>query len=61
VKQWYKSKTIWGIAISLLPTILQVAGIPLPIGAALNEAIIAAGGGLAIVGRIQAKDKLSLK
>jgi hypothetical protein len=61
MKQWYKSKTLWGIAISLLPTVLQAFGVPLPIGAALNEIIIAAGGGLAIVGRLQAVDKLTIK
>jgi hypothetical protein len=58
MKQFWKSKTIWGIVISLLPTILQVAGIPLPIGEVLNQVIIAAGGGLAVVGRVKAVDRL---
>ena len=61
MKQFWKSKTIWGIGISLLPTILQVVGIPLPIGEVLNQVIIAAGGGLAVVGRVQADTKLKLK
>ena len=61
MKQFWKSKTLWGIVISLLPTILQVAGIPLPIGEVLSQVIIAAGGGLAVVGRVQAIDKLTLK
>ena len=61
MKKFWKSKTLWGIAISLIPTILQVAGVPLPIGEALNQVIIAAGGGLAVVGRVQATDKLTIK
>ena len=59
MKQFWKSKTLWGITIALLPTILQAAGIPLPIGQVLNEVIIAAGGGLAIVGRVKAVDRLT--
>ena len=61
MKQFWRSKTIWGIAISLLPVILQVAGIPLPIGELATEIIIAAGGGLAVFGRVKAVDKLTLK
>jgi hypothetical protein len=61
MKQWWKSKTLIGIAISLLPTILQLAGVSLPIGEVLPQVIIAAGGGLAVVGRVQAKDRLTLK
>jgi hypothetical protein len=59
MKHFWKSKTLWGIVISLLPTILQIAGIPLPIGEALNQIIIASGGGLAVFGRIQAIDRLT--
>lgn len=59
MKQFWKSKTLWGIGISLLPTILQLLGIPLPIGEVLNQVIIAAGGGLAVVGRFKAVDKLT--
>ena len=61
MKKFWKSKTLWGIAISLLPTVLQLIGIPLPVGEVLNQVIIAAGGGLAVVGRIKAADRLSLK
>lgn len=61
MKKFWKSKTIWGIAISLLPTILQIAGIPLPVGELVNQIIIAAGGGLAVVGRVKAVDKLTFK
>ena len=60
MKKFWKSKTMWGVLISLLPTILQIAGIPLPIGEVLNQIIIAAGGGLAVVGRVKAVDKLTL-
>ena len=61
MKKFWKSKTIWGIVISLLPTVLQVLGVPLPLGEVLNQVIIAAGGGLAVVGRVQAVDRLTLK
>ena len=59
MKKFWKSKTIWGIVISLLPTVLQVLGVPLPLGEVLNQVIIAAGGGLAVVGRVQAVDRLT--
>jgi hypothetical protein len=61
MKQFWKSKTLWGVFITLIPTILQIAGIPLPVGELLGEIIVAAGGGLAVFGRVQAKDQLSLK
>jgi hypothetical protein len=61
MKAWWKSKTLIGIAISLLPTILQLAGIPLPIGELAGQIIIAAGGALAVGGRIKAVDRLSFK
>ena len=61
MKQFWKSKTLWGLTISLLPIILQVAGIPLPIGELATEIIIAAGGGLAVFGRVKAVDKLTLR
>ena len=59
MKKFWKSKTIWGIAISLLPTILQIAGVPLPIGEIATELIIAAGGGLSVFGRVKAVDRLT--
>ena len=59
MKKFWKSKTIWGIAISLLPTVLQLIGIPLPVDEVLNQVIIATGGGLAVVGRIKAVDRLT--
>ena len=59
MKQFWKSKTLWGIAIALLPTILQAAGVPLPIGGILTDVITAAGGGLAVYGRVQAVDRLT--
>jgi hypothetical protein len=61
MKQWWKSKTMWGLGISLLPTVLQLAGIPLPIGEVLTEVIVVAGGGLAVFGRVKAVDKLTIK
>jgi len=61
MKQFWKSKTMWGVAIAILPTILQVVGLPLPIGEIATQIIVAAGGGLAVVGRVKAVDKLTLK
>ena len=61
MKQFWKSKTMWGVLITLIPTILQVVGVPLPIGELATEIIIAAGGGLAVFGRVKAVDKLTLK
>ena len=59
MKQFWKSKTLWGVFIAVTPTILQLAGIPLPVGEILSEIIVAAGGGLAVYGRVQARDRLT--
>ena len=63
MKQFWKSKTIWGIAIAAIPTVLQLFGVPVPsgLGGLLNEILIASGSGLAVYGRVKAVDKLSLK
>ena len=63
MKEFWKSKTIWGIAIAALPTILQLAGVPVPsgLGGLLNEILIASGSGLAVYGRVKAVDRLKLK
>jgi hypothetical protein len=61
VKQFWKSKTLWGVLITLIPTILQIAGIPFSVGELLGELIVAAGGGLAVFGRIQATNRLTLR
>jgi hypothetical protein len=61
MKQWWKSKTLLGIAIAVIPTLLQLAGVPLPIGEVLTEVIVAAGGGLAVFGRVKAVDRLTIK
>jgi hypothetical protein len=61
MKSWWKSKTIWGIVIAVVPTILQLAGVPLPIGNLATEILIAAGGAIAVGGRITAVDRLTLK
>ena len=63
MKAWYKSKTIWGIAIAALPTVLQLFGVPVPsgLGGLLNEILVASGGGLALYGRVKATDKITLK
>jgi len=61
MKQFWKSKTLWGIAIAVVPTILQLAGVPLPIGELATQILIAAGGALAVDGRIRAVDRLTFK
>lgn len=61
MKEFWKSKTLWGVVIAVLPTLLQVAGLPLPVGELATQIIVAAGGGLAVVGRVKAVDKLTLK
>lgn len=61
MKKFWKSKTIWGIAISVVPTLLQLAGVPLPIGELATQILIAAGGALAVGGRIKAVDRLTFK
>ena len=64
MKPYIKSKTIWGAIIAALPTILRVAGVPLP--PILDEAIIqiaiaAMGVALTTKGRIDAKPNLSFR
>jgi len=63
MKQFWKSKTIWGIVIAALPSVLRLVGIPVPIGLEgfLNELLVAFGSGLAVYGRVKAADKLTLK
>ena len=61
MKSWYKSKTMWGIAIAVIPTVLQLAGVPLPIGELATQILIAAGGAVAVGGRIKAVDRLTFK
>ena len=59
MKKFWKSKTLWGVFIAVLPTILQAAGVPLPLGEVATQIIVAAGGGLAVVGRVKAVDRLT--
>ena len=61
MKAFWKSKTLWGIAIAVVPTILQLAGVPLPIGELATQILIAAGGAIAVGGRIKAADRLTFK
>lgn len=61
-KAFFKSKTIWGIAIAALPTILNLFGIALPPGLAemITTALVGAGSGLGIYGRISATQRLGV-
>ncbi|AJY47225.1 hypothetical protein [Martelella endophytica] len=63
-KKWYLSKTVWGALLAVAAPLLQYAGLHLDEGAQgeLADSIIAilgaAGGLLAIIGRISAKASL---
>jgi uncharacterized membrane protein YdjX (TVP38/TMEM64 family) len=60
LKQFWKSKTLWGILIAVVPMILQVVGLPLPISEMVNDLLIALGGSLAAYGRVTATTQLKL-
>jgi hypothetical protein len=55
-KSVLKSKTVWGIVVAVLPTVLTMLGIPLP--PAVAEIIIAAGSSLGIYGRVTATERI---
>ena len=57
-KSVLKSKTVWGILIAILPTLLPLLGIPLP--PAVADALIAAGSSLGIYGRVTATERIRL-
>lgn len=65
MKAWYQSKTIWGALVAILASVLQAAGTPLEAGAerdlveALTTLAGAAGGLLAIYGRLSADRRVS--
>ena len=61
MKQFWKSRTLWGVAVAVIPTVLQLAGVPLPIGELATQILIAAGGAVAVGGRIKAVDRLTFK
>jgi hypothetical protein len=64
-KAWHQSKTIWGALVAILASVLQAAGTPLEPGMQhdLVEALMtlagAAGGLLAIYGRLSADRRVS--
>ena len=62
-KKFWKSKTLWGVVITALPTILRVSGVPLPPGVAealVEVLIVVTGATVATRGRIQANPNLTL-
>ena len=64
MKPFWKSETIWGVLITALPTLLRVAGVPLPPGVddALVQIIVTVTGmTVATQGRIKANPNLSFR
>ena len=63
-KSVLKSKTNWGILLAAVPTILRVAGVPIPpvLDEVIVQAIVVAlGSSIGLYGRFVATDKLTLK
>jgi len=63
VKVYLKSKTLWGILIAALPTILRVSGVPLPPGTddLLGEVLVAIGSSIGVYGRVTATQRLAFR
>ena len=63
-KKWYLSKTVWGALLAVAAPLLQLAGFYLDEGArseladSITTVLGAAGGMLALFGRISAKSSL---
>jgi hypothetical protein len=59
-KSIFKSKTIWGIAIAALPTLLNLFGVVLPpeLAEIINIILVGAGSSLGIYGRVSAKERV---
>ena len=58
-KNFFKSKTEWGIFFAVLPTVLTLFGIPIPVG--VGELITIMGGSLGGYGRYAATQRLNFK
>lgn len=60
VKNWFQSKTIWGIVIALLPVLSNLAGFDIgeSIGDTYTEVISIVGSVLAIYGRWKANGQI---
>jgi len=60
-KKWFMSKTVWGVLVMLLSSVLGTLGVPLTAeiqGDLVNivmQAITVGGGALAVYGRVTAK------
>ena len=61
-KSIFKSKTIWGIAIAALPTLLGLFGVVLPpeLAEIINIVLVGAGSSLGIYGRASATQRVSV-
>ena len=63
-KQWWMSKTVWGVIVMLISSALASTGIPLTpelqgtIVELIMQAITVGGGALAVYGRVTAKTSL---
>jgi hypothetical protein len=64
MKPFWKSKTLWGVLITALPTVLRVAGVPLPpmLDSVIVEILVTAtGAAVATQGRMLANPNLSFR
>ena len=57
-KNLIKSKTFWGIVVAVLPTVLRLAGIPIPPG--VEDAIVGVGAALGVYGRVSATQRVTI-
>jgi predicted membrane chloride channel (bestrophin family) len=63
-KAFWQSKTLWGVLITALPTVLRVVGVPLPpvLDSVIVEILVtASGAALATKGRLVANPNLSFR
>lgn len=63
-KAFWQSKTLWGILITALPTVLRAAGVPLPpmLDSVIVDVLVTAtGAAVATQGRVSAHTNLSFR
>ena len=58
VKSLLKSKTIWGIVVSMLALVAKKSGLTIDEGGLVNDIVIFIGYGFAFYGRLKAEKKI---